>query len=342
MHPMRLGFAQFTKVSHALVGVAYAIGMTVAGVAATALPAAASAQALQGKPVSLVVGFAPGGSNDIAARIVAPYLGEVLGTTVVVENKTGASGMLAGAYVAKAAPDGHTMLLSSLSPVIISPQSLKEVPFHTPTDLAGINIVGFTPEAIAVGPTLPNVKTLADLIALSKERPITLSSSGTGGLPHLTIELLTQASKGKFTHVPYKGGGPASVDTVAGHVDGIVMDLPPLLGLIQDGRLRALALTSEKRVDFLPNVPTAQENLPNFAVVNWLGIFAPAKTPKAVIDEINAAIIKVVARPDVQEKLKKVAILPSTMESPAAFQQFVVTEYKRWGDVLKQAKIELQ
>ncbi|MCC7228605.1 MAG: tripartite tricarboxylate transporter substrate binding protein [Burkholderiaceae bacterium] len=342
MHPMRLGFAQFTKVSQALVGVAYAIGMTVAGVAATVLPAVASAQALQGKPVSLIVGFAPGGSNDIAARIVAPYLGEVLGTTVVVENKTGASGMLAGAYVAKAAPDGHTMLLSSLSPVIISPQTLKKVPFHTPTDLAGINIVGFTPEAIAVGPTLPNVKTLADLIALSKERPITLSSSGTGGLPHLTIELLTQASKGKFTHVPYKGGGPASVDTVAGHVDGIVMDLPPLLGLIQDGRLRALALTSDKRVDFLPDVPTAQENLPNFAVVNWLGIFAPAKTPKAVIDEINAAIIKVVARPDVQEKLKKVAILPSTMESPAAFQQFVVAEYKRWGDVLKQAKIELE
>ena len=339
---MRLGFAQFTKVSQALVGVAYAIGMTVAGVAATVLPAVASAQALQGKPVSLIVGFAPGGSNDIAARIVAPYLGEVLGTTVVVENKTGASGMLAGAYVAKAAPDGHTMLLSSLSPVIISPQTLKKVPFHTPTDLAGINIVGFTPEAIAVGPTLPNVKTLADLIALSKERPITLSSSGTGGLPHLTIELLTQASKGKFTHVPYKGGGPASVDTVAGHVDGIVMDLPPLLGLIQDGRLRALALTSDKRVDFLPDVPTAQENLPNFAVVNWLGIFAPAKTPKAVIDEINAAIIKVVARPDVQEKLKKVAILPSTMESPAAFQQFVVAEYKRWGDVLKQAKIELE
>ena len=342
MHPMRLGFAQFTKVSQALVGVAYAIGMTVAGVAATVLPAVASAQALQGKPVSLIVGFAPGGSNDIAARIVAPYLGEVLGTTVVVENKTGASGMLAGAYVAKAAPDGHTMLLSSLSPVIISPQTLKKVPFHTPTDLAGINIVGFTPEAIAVGPTLPNVKTLADLIALSKERPITLSSSGTGGLPHLTIELLTQASKGKFTHVPYKGGGPASVDTVAGHVDGIVMDLPPLLGLIQDGRLRALALTSDKRVDFLPDVPTAQENLPNFAVVNWLGIFAPAKTPKAVIDEINAAIIKVVARPDVQEKLKKVAILPSTLESPAAFQQFVVAEYKRWGDVLKQAKIELE
>ena len=339
MHPTRLGFAQFTKVRRALVGAALVVGVC-AG--AMSVSSTAGAQSLAGKPVSLIVGFAPGGSNDIAARIVAPYLSEVLGTTVVVENKTGASGMLAGAYVAKATPDGHTLVLSSLSPVIISPQTLKEVPFYTPTDLAAINIVGFTPEAIAIGPTLPNVKTLGDLIALSKERQITLPSSGTGGLPHLTIELLIQATNGKITHVPYKGGGPAAIDTVAGHVDGIVMDLPPLLGLIQDGRLRALALTSDKRVEFLPNVPTAQENLPNFAVVNWLGIFAPAKTPKPVIDEINAAIIKVVARPDVQQKLKNVAILPSTMESPAAFQKFVVAEYKRWGDVLKQAKIELE
>ena len=190
MHSTRLGFTQFTKVRRVLGGAAVVVAAC-AGVLAIAN--VASAQLLAGKPVSLIVGFAPGGSNDIAARIVAPYLSEVLGTTVVVENKTGASGMLAGAYVAKATPDGHTLVLSSLSPVIISPQTLKEVPFHTPTDLAGINIVGFTPEAIAIGPTLPNVKTLGELIALSKERPITLSSSGTGGLPHLTIELLTQA-----------------------------------------------------------------------------------------------------------------------------------------------------
>ncbi|MEI6116159.1 MAG: tripartite tricarboxylate transporter substrate-binding protein, partial [Burkholderiales bacterium] len=187
MHPTRLGFAQFTKVRRALVGAALVVGVC-AG--AMSVSSTAGAQSLAGKPVSLIVGFAPGGSNDIAARIVAPYLSEVLGTTVVVENKTGASGMLAGAYVAKATPDGHTLVLSSLSPVIISPQTLKEVPFYTPTDLAAINIVGFTPEAIAIGPTLPNVKTLGDLIALSKERQITLSSSGTGGLPHLTIELL--------------------------------------------------------------------------------------------------------------------------------------------------------
>jgi tripartite-type tricarboxylate transporter receptor subunit TctC len=299
------------------------------------------AQSLGSKPISLVVGFAPGGSNDIAARIIAPYLSEVLGTTVVVENKVGASGMLAGAAVAKAAPDGHSLLLSSLSPVIISPQAMKTSPFHTPTDLIGINIVGLTPEAIAIGPTLPEVKSLGDLIALSQNRPITLSSSGTGGLPHLTIELLMAASKGKITHVPYKGGGPAVTDTVAGHVDGIVMDLPPLMSMIQEGRLKALAVTSDQRVEFLPGIPTAQEFLPNFSVVNWLGIFAPAKTPQPIIDKLNDALLKVVARPDVQEKLKNVAILPSTMQSPAIFQKFVNAEYQRWGDVLKQAKVEL-
>lgn len=301
----------------------------------------AQAQDLSGKPITMVVGFAPGGSNDIAARIIAPYMGELLGTTVVVENKTGAAGMISGSYVAKATPDGHTLLLSSLSPVIVSPQTKVNPPFHTPTDLIAINMVGLSPQAIAVNNSLPNVKTLADLFALSQKRQITLSSSGTGSLSHLTIEMLTAASNGKLVHVPYKGGGPAVTDTIAGHVDGIVMDLSPILPMVQDGRLNVLAVTTESRVEFLPQTPTAQENLPNFTAVNWVGVFAPAKTPTGVIDKINAAIIKVVARPDVQDKLKKAAIIPQTMESPVKFQVFINQEYKHYGEVMKQAKVEL-
>jgi len=306
-----------------------------------ALTASTQAQDLSNKPISLIVGFAPGGSNDIAARIIAPYLGEQLKTTVIVENKPGASGMIAGAIAAKSSPDGHTLMLSSLSPIIISPQTLKKPPFNTPTDFIAINLMGLTPEAIAVGPTLANVNTLGDLLQLSKTRDITLSSSGVGGLPHLTIELLLAASKGRIIHVPYKGGGPAVTDTVAGHVDGIVMDIPPLMSMIKDGRLKALAVTSDKRVDFLPNIPTAQEFLPNFNVVNWLGIFAPAQTPAPIIAKINAAILNALARTDVRQKLEAVAIIPSTMESPATFQLFVNKEYARWGEVLKQAKVEL-
>ncbi len=307
----------------------------------TLLHTAAHAQDFSGKPITMVVGFAPGGSNDIAARIIAPYMGELLGTTVVVENKTGAAGMISGSYVVKSAPDGHTLLLSSLSPIVVSPQTKIKPPFHTPTDLIAVNMVGLSPQAIAINNSLPGVKTLGDLFALSKTRQITLSSSGTGSLSHLTIEMLTTASNGKLVHVPYKGGGPAVTDTIAGHVDGVVMDLSPILPMSQDGRLNVLAVTTENRIDFLPNTPTAKEDLPNFTAVNWVGVFAPAHTPANVINKINDAIVKVVARPDVQDKLKKAAIVPQTMESPAKFQTFIDNEYKHYGEVMKQAKVEL-
>ena len=293
------------------------------------------------KPITLIVGFPPGGSNDIVARIIAQPLGEALGTTVIVENKSGASGTIAGLATVRAAPDGHTLLAASLSPVIVAPQTYKKPPFNTPTDLIAINMVGLTPETIAVGPSLPGVLTRADLIALSTTRQITMSSSGSGSFPHLAIELLTTVSKGNFLHIPYKGATPAISDTVAGHVDSIMMDAPPIIGMVMDGRLRALAVTSAKRLDALPDVPTAQETLPGFDVVNWIGVFAPAKTPAPIVARINAALVKVIARPDVRAQLDKVAVPPAIMESPVAFQQFVDAEYKRWGDVLKQARVEL-
>lgn len=317
------------------------IAATGLAVALAGMTTVAHTQDFSGKPITMVVGFAPGGSNDIAARIIAPGLSELLGTTVVVENKTGAAGMISGSYVVKAEPDGHTLLLSSLSPVIVSPQTKLKPPFHTPTDLKAVNMVGLSPMAIAINSSLPNVKTLSDLFALSKTRQITLSSAGTGSLGHLAIEMLNTASQGKLLHVPYKGGGPAVTDTIAGHVDGVVMDLSPILPMMQDGRLNVLALTTDGRIDFLPDTPSAQEVVPNFTAVNWVGVFAPAKTPNDVITRINDAIIQVVARPDVQDRLRKSAILPKTMASPAQFQTFIDSEYKHYGDVMKQVKVEL-
>lgn len=298
------------------------------------------AQNFPAHPITMIVGYPPGGSNDIVARIVAPALGEALGTTIVVENKAGASGMIGAGHVAKAKPDGYTVLLSSVSPVVLSPQTMAKPPFNSMTDFTAINTVGLTPEAIAVGPNL-KVKSLKELLDVARSKQITLSSSGAGGLPHLTIELLKQASKGNIVHVPYKGAGPAVTDTLAGHVDGIVMDLPPLYALIKDGRLNALAVTSEKRVSFLDQVPTAQEELPDFNVVNWVGIFAPAKTPPEVIAQIDAAIKKTVARPDIQKQLENVAVVPSVMQDPAAFQAFFGKEFKRWGAVLKDAGVQM-
>jgi tripartite-type tricarboxylate transporter receptor subunit TctC len=308
------------------------------GLAAAFVPGFATTQAFPNKPIRLIVGYPPGGSNDIVARIIAPRLGEELGTTVVVENKAGVSGAIGADFVAKSAADGYTLLLASASPVVITPHTIPKVPFNTLTDFTAINTVGLTPEAIAVSPSL-GVKSLKELLALARTRQVTLSSSGTGGLPHLTIELLIQAAKGHIVHVPYKGAGPAITDTLAGHVNGIVMDVPPLFPLFQDGRLQPLAVTSAKRAEFLPNVPTAQEELPGFDVTNWVGVFGPAKLPPVVLARINAALAKTVAREDVRAQLIKVAVVPSTMVNPAAFQQFVAAEYGRWGKLVKAKNI---
>lgn len=300
-----------------------------------AVAGSVQAQEYPNRPIRLVVGYPPGGSNDIVARIVAPKLAAALGTQVIVDNRAGASGTIGADHVAKSPPDGYTLLVSSASPIVIAPHTLPKAPFDVTRDFQAINTVGSMPEAIAVGPAVP-VRSLRELIELSKTRDVTLSSSGNGGLPHLTIELLKEASKGRIVHVPYKGAGPAVTDTLAGHVNGVVMDLPALYAFIQDGRLRALAVTSEKRVDFLRDVPTAQEEgLPSFQAVNWIGVLAPAGTPKAVVDKVNAALVKIVADAEVREQLTKAAVVPTIGANPEAFQQFLRAENTRWAKVVK-------
>ena len=299
------------------------------------------AQDFSAKPITLVVGFPAGGSNDLIARVIAPHLGEALKTSVIIEIKAGASGTIAATAVVRSTPDGHTLLVSSLSPTAITPQTMRKPPYDPRTDLIPINMLGFTPETIAVGPTLPNIKTLSQLIALAQTREITMSSAGLGGFPHLAIELFTLATKGKFVHVPFKGATPAVADTAAGHVDATMMDTPPLLGLIKEGRLTALAVASEKRLGVLPEVPTAQDTVPGFTAISWIGLFAPAKTPDAVIARINDALTQTLKKPEVLAQLEKVALPSGLMASSAEFQTFVAAEYIRWGEVLKHAKIEL-
>ncbi|ARP81387.1 hypothetical protein CAL12_11650 [Bordetella genomosp. 8] len=311
-----------------------------AGLFATAALALAAMPALAqdkypSRPIHLVVGFPPGGSNDIVARILAPKLGEFIGASVVVENRPGANAIIGTDYVARAAPDGYTITLGSASPLAISPHTYSNMPFDPLKDLVGITTVAQTPELIAVNPKVP-AKTLQELVALSKTRDVTFSSSGNGGLPHLAIELLKIASKGRIVHVPYKGAGPAITDAVGGHVDGIIVDLPALYTMVNEGKLRAIAVTNTHRADVMKDVPTSAEGgLPSVLAFNWFAVMAPAKTPKPIVDKLYKALVQTVQSPDVKASLEKLGIEPYAQSSPEAFAKFMQTELVRWGDVAR-------
>lgn len=318
------GSGWIAKVRLASVALCLALGAGLAG-----------AQEYPSKTIRMVVGFPPGGSNDVVARILAPKLAELLGAPVIVENKPGANATIGTNFVAKAPPDGYIITLGSLSPLVLSLYTYPQIPYNTQKDLTPITTVAMTPEIVAVHPSVP-AKNLKELVELSRAKEVTLSSSGNGGLPHLAIELLKGISKGNFLHVPYKGAGPAVTDTIAGHVNGIIIDLPALSTFVKDGKLRALAVTSERRTDVLPNVPTsAEQGLPGLSAVNWFALMAPAKTPKPIVDKLHAAVIKATSSPQMKEELAKVGVEPYTMTSPEAFRKFLGEEMVRWSKIAK-------
>lgn len=316
-----------------------AVGVAIAAVTMLVPTASVFAQeAFPSKPIRLIVGYPPGGSNDIVARIVAVPLSQILGQQVIVENKPGASGVMASSLIAKSNPDGYNLLLSSASPLVIAPHLMPKKPFEITKDLVSVGTLGWTPEAIVTGPSL-NVKDFREFMELAKMREITISSSGNGGLPHLTIELLKQASGGnKIMHVPYKGAGPAVSDTLAGHVNAVTMDLPAVISFVREGKLKAMAVTSDKRIDFLPDVPTAREQgLPSFSSVNWFGVFAPGGTPDAVVSKIHAAMNQLIQDPKIKEQLTRVAVVPQSSATSQEFAEFVAKEDLRWARVAKES-----
>ncbi|MDB5804544.1 MAG: hypothetical protein JWN73_1866 [Betaproteobacteria bacterium] len=287
------------------------------------------------KTIQLVVGFPPGGSNDIVARLLAPKLGEILGVAVAVDNRPGANATIGTEYTARAAPDGYTITLGSASPIAISPHTYANLRYDPLKDLSGITTVAATPELLAINPNVP-AKNLQELVALSKTRDVTIASAGNGGLPHLAIELLKVQSKGRIVHVPYKGASPGMTDAVGGHVDGIIVDLPALYSLVTDGKLRAIAVTDDHRAKVMPNVPTSGEGgLPGVIAFNWFAVMGPAKMPKPIIDKLHDALVKTVNSPDVVASLAKLGIEPFTQPSAEAFDAFLKKELVRWGEVAK-------
>lgn len=313
-------------------------------VVACALGAPVMAQDFPSKPIRLVVGFPPGGTNDINARLVAPKLAEALGVQVIVENRPGADGVLGTDYVGKAAPDGHTIALAGLSPLVLSAYSYAQIPYDAARDFAGITTVAMSPLVLAVHPSLP-ARSLKELVALAKARPgkIDFALSGAGGITRMVVELLKISAAIDVQHIAYKGAAPGLTDLLGGHVQGMVVDFPILYPYIKSGKLRGIAVTSDHRNPLLPDLPTSKEGgLPDLFAINWHAIVAPAKTPRPVVEKLHAGIVRAASAADAKERWISMGAESMTMASPDAFMQFLREELSRWGKVAKSAGIKAE
>jgi tripartite-type tricarboxylate transporter receptor subunit TctC len=311
----------------------------VAAAMALLLGAAVHAQTYPTKPVRLVVGFPPGGSNDIVARLIAPKLTQLLGAQVVVENRPGANATIGTDLVAKSAPDGYTLTLGSASPLAISPFTYPSIPYDTLRDFAAITTVASTPELVGVHPSLP-ARTLKELVALARSQPgkLNFASSGNGGLPHLAIELFKKIGNANVVHVPYKGAAPALTDLLGGHVHAMIIDLPVLLPHVKSGKVRASAIAAEKRTALLPDLPTSvEQGLPGLIAVNWFAIMAPGKTPRPVVDKLHGAIVQTATAPDMKDAFRAQGLEAYVQSSPDAFTAFLRNDLERWAKIAKES-----
>lgn len=293
------------------------------------------------KPLRIVVGFPPGGINDIVARVVAEKLGQSLGQTVIVENRPGAGGTMGADWVAKSKPDGYTLLMGSVSNIAMAQSQYKALPYDPAKDFVPVVLVAAAPNVLVVNPEFP-VQSVKDLIALARQKPggINYASAGLGTSNHLTVELLQVMTGTTLNHVPYKGDAPGTADVVAGQVPVIFPTLPVALPFIKAGKLRPVAVSSAERSSLLPDVPTVAESggLPEFEVSVWVGILAPAGTPKEIVSRLNAEIVKIVRVPNVRERLAGLGAEP-VGDSPEHFSAYIKTELVKWAKVAKAAGI---
>ena len=324
------------------------IRLAIAGVAASIMALSlcpARAQQAVGnwptKSITLVVPYAAGGFGDTRMRLLARKLSDKLGQTVVVENKGGAGGVIGTAIVAKATPDGYTIGSGHLAPLAVNPSMMEKLPYDVSKDIAPVILIENSPLVLSVSNSLP-AKNLVELIALAKKEPgkLTFGSSGIGGAHHLSGEMFREDAKIDIVHVPYKGGAPASTDLMAGHLSMMFEMGYAAMPSIKAGKIRPIAVTSAKRIEVLPEVPTmAESGVPGFESYNWQGIIAPAGTPAPIIARLNVAFNEILKDPDVVNAIKESG---SQAEggTPAAFGKFIDSERQKWAKVIKSANIK--
>jgi len=292
-------------------------------------------------PVTLTVGFAPGGGTDTAARIVAKKLTENIGQSVIVENRAGAGGNIAAQQIATAPPDGYTIHLTSVGPMTVAPAMVKNLPYDPKKDIAPITMGMVFPNVFVIHPGVP-ARTIPEFVALAKAKPgqLNYGSSGIGGAGHLSGELFKQRAGIEMTHVPYKGGGPAMTDLLGGRIAMYPSVPSTAQPHIDAGKLIAIATTGAKRTSLMPNVPTvAEQGYPGFEAVNWYAFVAPGKTPKEIIDYWNRELVKALNDPSVKSGLAKQGLEPQP-GTPQELARYIDTETEKWGKVVRAADIK--
>lgn len=310
--------------------------------AAGVLPVSARAANFPEKPVKLVVGFAPGGATDVVSRLIAERMTEFWGKSVVVENKTGASGTLAAEQVIKAAPDGYTLLISPQTSIAVAPQMYPKPPYDPLTDLTPITVVTSTPLLMVANPAFPAAN-FSEFLAYARKNPgkLKYASGGNGSSPHMVSELVNMQFKLSGVHVPYRGEQPALNDLLGNHVDVLFANLPTALPFVKDGKLKALVSTGEQRSPLAPDVPTISESSEaKIAAVTWNGLYGPAGLPPALVSQIYTDVSKVLKDDATRKRLEALGN-DLILNDPPSFAQYLKAEYDRWGNVIRTAGIRL-
>jgi tripartite-type tricarboxylate transporter receptor subunit TctC len=302
----------------------------------------AFAQSYPTKPIRMIVAYPPGGGTDIVGRMVAQKLSENFGQTVVIDNRGGAAGNIGSEIAARSAPDGYTVLMGNVAPNAINVSLYAKLAYDPVRDFAPVSLVASTPNVLVVQPSLA-VKTVGDLVALAKAKPGTLNypSAGLGSSSHLAGELFDSIAAVKMVHIPYKGGGPALTDLLGGQVQLMFATLPAAMPHVKSGKLRAIAVTSAKRSQALPELPTIGETLKGYEASTWYGLLAPAGVPRAVVIALNAQIVKILGVAETQGRLLAQGFEP-VGGAPEEFGAYIKSEIAKWARVIKAAGIRAE